>query len=107
MAVSNLERVGRGLTLLKDALAPYVQRELKSRYKNSWWQDGVQPALVGAIGKDAQSATMSDDENFSKLDSQALFAIMQSNWKNVFDGELGSTGRNYVNELRDVRNKWA
>jgi hypothetical protein len=107
MAVSNLERVGRGLTLLKDALAPYVQRELKSRYKNRWWQDGVQPALVGAIGKDAQSATMSDDENFSKLDSQALFAIMQSNWKNVFDGELGSTGRNYVNELRDVRNKWA
>lgn len=107
MAVSNLERVGRGLALLKEALAPYLVRELKSKYKQRWWQDGVQPALVGAIGKDANNAALTDDERFTKLDSQALIAIMQTNWKEVFDKPLGSSARNYVNELRDVRNKWA
>jgi len=107
MAVSNLERVGRGLTLLKDALAPYILRELKSRYKQRWWQDGVQPALVGAIGKDANNAALTDDQRFEKLDSQALIAVMQINWKEIFDKPLGNSARNYVNELRDVRNKWA
>jgi hypothetical protein len=107
MAVSNLERVGRGLELTRTAIAPFIQRELKSKYKTRWWQDGVQPALTGAIGKDAQSSTMSDDERFTKLDAQALIAVMQSNWKQVFDQQLGNTARNYVNEIRDVRNNWA
>ncbi len=33
MAVSNLERVGRGLDILKAGLTPYLLRELKSHYK--------------------------------------------------------------------------
>lgn len=107
MAVSNLERVGRGLELTKTAIAPFIMRELKSKYKTRWWQDGVQPALVGAIGKDASNATMSDDERFTKLDAQALIAIMQNNWREVFDKQLGNSGRGYVTELREVRNNWA
>jgi hypothetical protein len=32
MAITNSERVGKALELLKDGLRPYVERELKSPY---------------------------------------------------------------------------
>jgi hypothetical protein len=33
MAITNSERVGKALELLKDGLRPYVERELKATYK--------------------------------------------------------------------------
>ena len=92
MAVSNLERVGRGLTLLKDALAPYILRELKGQYKARWWKDGVENALRGNIGRDAASATLTDDQRYEKLDIQALLAILWENWNSVFQSTLGHSG---------------
>ena len=35
-AVTNAERVGRGLELLKTGLYPFVERELKGVYKQKW-----------------------------------------------------------------------
>ena len=36
MAITNQERVGKSLELLKDGLAPYVERELKSQDAQGW-----------------------------------------------------------------------
>jgi len=36
MAITNSERVGKALDLLKDGLRPYVERELKATYKDRW-----------------------------------------------------------------------
>ena len=36
MAITNSERVGKALELLKDGLRPYVERELKATYKDRW-----------------------------------------------------------------------
>ena len=36
MAITNTERVGRGLEQLKLGLGPFVERELKATYKDKW-----------------------------------------------------------------------
>jgi hypothetical protein len=36
MAITNSERVGKALDVLKDGLRPYVERELKATYKDRW-----------------------------------------------------------------------
>ncbi|MCL6590158.1 MAG: DUF499 domain-containing protein [Firmicutes bacterium] len=106
MSLSNYERVGRGLKILRKGLIPYVIRELKAAFKNDWWRRGVEPALTGAIGLEAQNAA-TDDEKLMALDIQALFAIMWENWNMVFQSKLGHVGRSYISELREVRNRWA
>ncbi len=107
MALSNHERVGKGLALLRQGLLPFVQRELKSRYKSRWWQDGVAPALRGNQGADAVAYRGSDEERFARMDIQGLLVILWDNWREVFQVQLGHVGRSYVSELRAVRNKWA
>jgi uncharacterized protein len=107
MATSNIERIGKGLQILRAGIAPYVQRELKSAYKGNWWVAGVESVLSGTTGRDALTATGTAEERFTKLDVQALLMVLWENWNNVFREELGHTGRNYVSELREVRNNWA
>ncbi|HVU68788.1 MAG TPA: Swt1 family HEPN domain-containing protein [Ktedonobacteraceae bacterium] len=36
MTMSYHERIGRGLALLKEGLAPFVERELKAAYGKDW-----------------------------------------------------------------------
>ncbi len=36
MAISNHERVGRALNLLRDGLYPFVEREMKAVYGDRW-----------------------------------------------------------------------
>ena len=36
MAITNHERVGKALDLLKDGLRPYVERELRAQYGGNW-----------------------------------------------------------------------
>ena len=46
MALSNHERIDRGLTLLRTGLQPFVERELKAFYGNIWWSDGIEGEQV-------------------------------------------------------------
>ena len=36
MAISNHERVGKALNLLKDGLRPFVEREMQAFYRSNW-----------------------------------------------------------------------
>ncbi|HPO87567.1 MAG TPA: Swt1 family HEPN domain-containing protein [Candidatus Hydrogenedentes bacterium] len=107
MATSNIERVGQGLDILRKGLSPYILRELKSSYKEKWWQVGVESTLSGSIGKEASAKKGTPEERFERLDVQALLVVMWESWNNVFQTQLGHTGRSYVSELREIRNKWA
>jgi uncharacterized protein len=107
MATSNIERVGQGLEILRKGLAPYILRELQSAHKENWWARGVEAALSGAIGKEGVSKKGTSEERFEKLDAQALLVVLWASWNEVFQAQLGHTGRSYVSELREVRNKWA
>ncbi|MEI7990111.1 MAG: Swt1 family HEPN domain-containing protein, partial [Chloroflexota bacterium] len=107
MATSNIERIGNGLQILRVGLAPYILRELKSFYKERWWISGVETVLENAVGREGLLGGGTAEERFSRMDIQALLIIMWENWNNVFKDELGHSGRNYVSELREVRNNWA
>jgi hypothetical protein len=36
MAITNHERVGKALDLLRQGLAPYVEREMRAAYEGQW-----------------------------------------------------------------------
>jgi hypothetical protein len=99
MAITNSERVGKALDLLKDGLRPYVERELKATYKERW-VDTARPSFPdwqqpGKAGKGLN------------WDTQALLQVMCELWQDCFKEILGPSDRNLAFELRDVRNKWA
>ena len=98
MAVSNRERVGKGLDLLATGLRPFVERELKSHLGDDW-----QSALPDTAGRSprakAQPANLDDP--------QILLGLLWDQWNGVFKNTLGHAERSIVSELRDVRNRWA
>ena len=99
MAISNHERVGKGLELLRSGLAPFVDREVK--------------AAVESRRLDAHDLrAFLDDPNLagkqvSEWDVAALLRLMWQTWNGVFRNTLGHAERSYVSEIRSHRNKWA
>src|ERR1035437_5180699 len=99
MAITNSERVGKALDLLRDGLRPYVERELKTTYKNHWLETAKPSFPVWQQpGNDGEGLNW---------DSQAILQVMCDLWADCFKEILGASERNLAFELRDVRNKWA
>ena len=97
MAPTNRERVGRALELLQAGLSPWVEREMEAVHKDRWL-DMARQAI-----RDDRAAS----GDFSHWDISALVSVILSEWNRVFRYALGSSERNYVHEIRDVRNAWA
>jgi predicted AAA+ superfamily ATPase len=95
MAVTNHERVGRGLTLLGQGLAPFVERECKSKWGSEWVQ-----RLAGASPGAGVVKLNTTDPSF-------LLKAMSDAWQAVFRDVLGHAERSYVSEVREFRNAWA
>jgi predicted AAA+ superfamily ATPase len=98
MAMTNHERVGKALDLLRAGLGPFVERELQSRY-----QDQARAEALRLAGDDRNLA----GKPIQGWDVAALLRIMWEGWNEVFRRTLGQTERSLVSELRDWRNKWA
>ncbi len=97
MRMSNNQRVGDALELLRKGLAPFVERELKAAYGDEW------PAtIVGLLGMEGPQV-----KKVSLDDSQFLLKVMWRLWQPVFSKVLGQSERTFVSELIDVRNQWA
>ncbi|MGH7463093.1 MAG: Swt1 family HEPN domain-containing protein, partial [Longimicrobiales bacterium] len=98
MAITNQERVGKGMDLLRQGLAPYIQREFKSVY-------------LDRAEQEARRFAADDRLNLTKplaqWDAAALLRVMGEAWHDVFRKTLGFAEKALVGELRDVRNKWA
>lgn len=101
MAMSNHERVGRGLEYLRDGLLPFVVRELTARFGERM-DATIASALPGVVGMEGRRSG-----DWSSLDVQALLTLTWNTWNEVFQAKLGHSGRSLVSELRDVRNRWA
>ena len=98
MAITNQERVGKAMDLLRAGLAPFVEREFKNQHHAK--SDEVARRYFG------------DDRTVSKKpvtewDVAALLKLMWEAWNEVFGRTLGRAERSLVQELRDCRNKWA
>jgi predicted AAA+ superfamily ATPase len=98
MAITNQERVGKAMELLRDGLAPYVEREFKNAHKAQADSEALR--------------YVRDDRNLvgkpiREWDVAALLNLMSVAWNDMFGRVLGRTERSIVQELRDVRNDWA
>src|SRR5438132_3511182 len=98
MAITNHERVGKALELLKAGLGPFVEREFKNLYKGQ--------ALAEAQ-KFMTSERLDPNRPFAAWDAAVLLRLMWEAWNDVFRRTLGQAERTLVSELRDVRNRWA
>jgi predicted AAA+ superfamily ATPase len=99
MAITNYERVGKALELLRDGLRPFIERELSTKYGKYWITEatkGMQNELNWPEGADMPN-----------MDAAILLRIMWDQWNDVFRNTLGFAERSLVSELREVRNKWA
>ena len=94
MAVTNHERVGKTLTLVRDGLLPSLERTWRGVYGDDWIQK------VNELERHPDRAPSKDDLMF-------LLKGMWNSWNAVFREQFGPSERNYVSELRTARNKWA
>jgi predicted AAA+ superfamily ATPase len=99
MAITNHERVGKALDLLKNGLGPFVAREIKAAISaNSISLDKVRGFAEDPIlGK----------KPIEDWDAAGLLKLMWETWNEVFRRTLGFSERSLVSEIRDWRNKWA
>jgi predicted AAA+ superfamily ATPase len=99
MAITNQERVGKAMDLLRAGLAPFVEREVQSAVKNT-------------VVRMENIRRFADDPNLGKKpiadwDVAGLLKLMWETWNDVFGRTLGRAERSLIQELRDWRNKWA
>lgn len=99
MAITNYERVGKALDLLKDGLALFVERELRAQYGKYW--------ITQVTANWPHDLLWAGDSEEPHLDSAALLRLMWEQWNDVFRKTLGQAERSLVSELHQVRNKWA
>jgi hypothetical protein len=98
MAITNYDRVGKAIELLKAGLAPFAEREIKNVYK-----DKTQTATDRYLGEDR----LNSKKPISAWDAAALLKLLWEAWHDVFKQTLGHAERSLVSELREFRNKWA
>lgn len=98
MAITNHERVGKALEWLRSGLRPYVEREMRARYGGAWSSE-IKVMLSDTRLGNAAAGTPTD--------VAALLVIMDRAWGEVFRNTLGKAERSLVNEIIDVRNRWA
>ena len=99
MAITNQERVGKAMDLLRAGLAPFVDREIQSAVKGG----SVRMDAVRRFADDP----MLGQKPIAQWDVAGLLKLMWETWNDVFGRTLGRAERSLVQELRDWRNKWA
>jgi predicted AAA+ superfamily ATPase len=98
VAITNQERVGKALDLLRAGLAPFVDREIRSALKG-----GTKIAAVQTVAEDP----VARKKPIIDWDSALLLKVMWDAWNEVFRNTLGPAERSLVGEIRGFRNRWA
>lgn len=98
MAITNHERVGKALALLKDGLGPFAEREFKSTYKER---------STSEVHRFLDDQHLNAKKAIAEWDAGALLKLMWEAWNDVFRMTLGPAERSLLSELRSHRNNWA
>ena len=99
MAITNHERVGKALDLLKAGLGPFVDREVKGALESR--------KLDAFKLRDYAEDPVLANKPVTEWDVAGLLKLMWETWNDVFRTILGPAERSLVGELRGHRNKWA
>jgi len=104
---SNYLILTEAMDILRAALAPFVERELK-RHSDGWWRELVLPN-VSPHTKERLLAQASRGQrnNLAPLDLADLLQLILRVWTSVFGARLSPAARAYAQELYEVRNLWA
>src|SRR2546426_5718182 len=98
MAITNHERVGKALELLKSGLGPFVEREFRNTYRDR---------AAAEVSRFMSEDRLNAKRPVAEWDVAALLKLMWESWNDVFRKTLGPAERSLLSELRDHRNKWA
>lgn len=98
MALSNKEKVGRGLELLAAGLRPFVDRHMQAAAPAG--QDWLR--LLEA----RDNAKFGTQKTYSAEDPRFLLKIVTEEWR-AFGGALSRVDGAHASELRNVGNTWA
>ncbi len=98
MAITNQERVGKALELLRTGLGPFVEREMKAVHGDGWAFE-VKEILGDSRLTGTRKSVLQD--------VAVLLVVMDRSWGQVFRRILGKAERSLINELIDIRNRWA
>ncbi|MEV5414519.1 Swt1 family HEPN domain-containing protein [Thermopolyspora sp. NPDC052614] len=98
MALSNRDRIGRGLELLGMGLEPFV--DMMMSMATSGNQDWVEVLQARDAAKHGVHRT------YEKSDVRFLLRVLTEEWR-VFKERLSRGEQNFASELREVGNKWA
>ena len=94
MAITNHERVGRALTLVRDAIRPEVERIWRTQFGMRWMEKVEQ--------------RLPHRDRFANPDDLAfLLKGMDATWDQFFRAALSRSARSYLHLLWDARNDWA
>ena len=99
MALTNHERVGKALDLLKVGLGPFVDREIQGALKSG-------QSSAHRLRGYAEDRVLRN-RPICEWDVAALLKLMWDTWNDVFRQILGPAERSLVSELRGHRNQWA
>ena len=99
MAITNQERVGKALELLKDGLGPFVEREVQDKIK-------ARVVHMDTIRRFVDDPNLTD-KPIDQWDVAALLKLIWETWNDVFRNVLGHAERSLVSEIRGHRNRWA
>ena len=99
MAITNHDRIGKALDLLREGLGPFVEREVTAKVK-------ARAVRIDSIRRFAENPILAD-KPIAEWDASALLKLMWDTWNDVFRDALGFTERSLVSELRTWRNRWA
>src|SRR5688572_7954833 len=99
MAITNQDRVGKAMDLLRGGLVPFVEREM---LRPGPTLNQREKKLKG-IAKEARLT----DKPLSDWDVSGLLRLMSESWYDAFASALGYAEQALVTELRGVRNDWA
>ncbi|MEP0775302.1 MAG: ATP-binding protein [Acidobacteriota bacterium] len=99
MALTNQERVGKALELLRQGLGPFVEREVLARVKEG--------ALTADDVRSFAEDPLLANRPIPQWDAAAQLKLMWETWNQVFRLTLGFAERSLVSEIRDWRNRWA
>ena len=94
------ERITDALDLLTAGLYPFVEREMKTVYRDDW-HEAARSSFRKDRGRSIGNGTV------IRWDAHALLVVMWDQWNHVFRRTLTHVERSLISELREFRNRWA
>lgn len=90
--------MGKAMELLKEGLAPFIEREFVSIYKKT---------ALDEAKRFVSDDRLNTNRPLKEWDAAPLLRLMWDSWNDVFRKTLGQGERSLVSELREIRKKWA